>query len=361
MLRQCIIESQKFNSYLHFPKHSCITTLKTPTPHISCLAVHNTFLYAASINEIYVFDLSNYTHIDTFTTNDPSSGFIKSIVFHNAKIFTAHQDCKIRVWQISHSKHHHLVSTLPTLKDRFRHFVLPRNYVSVRRHKKRLWIEHWDTVSGLAVHGGLMYSVSWDKSFKIWNVENNRCLESVLAHQDAVNAVAVSDNGTVYTGCADGLIRVWKKVGKERKHSLITTLDKHKSTLNALALNGDGSVLFSGGCDSIMVWERKEVNENEHQMVFAEALGDHAGAILCMLTVDDLLVSGSSDRTVRIWQKGKKNGYSCVVVLEGHERPVKSLVAVAGEGGYNNGSSSLSICSGSLDGEIKVWEVSTQT
>lgn len=60
-------------------------------------------------------------------------GFIKSIAFHKAKIFTAHQDCKIRVWQISHSKQHHLISTLPTLKDRFRHFVFPRNYVSVRR------------------------------------------------------------------------------------------------------------------------------------------------------------------------------------------------------------------------------------
>ncbi|XP_021691003.2 protein JINGUBANG-like [Hevea brasiliensis] len=358
------MDSHMLNDSLQFSKHSCICiiTLKTPKPHISCLSIHNTLLYAASINEINVFDLSNYTHIDKFAANDPSSGFIKSIAFHNNKVFTAHQDCKIRVWQISPCKEHHLLCTLPTVKDRFRHFLLPRNYVNVRRHKKRLWIEHWDTVSGLAVHGMLIYSVSWDKSFKIWNVENNRCLESVLAHQDAVNTVVVSDNGTVYTGSADGLIRVWKKVGKERKHSLVYTLEKHKSTINALALNGDGSVLFSGGCDrSIMVWERKEVDENEHQMVFAEALWGHAGAILCLMTGEHWLVSGSSDRTVRIWQKGKMEGYSCMVVLEGHERPVKSLVAVAGGGAYNNGGSSLSICSGSLDGEIKVWKVSAET
>ncbi|KAF2282878.1 hypothetical protein GH714_043362 [Hevea brasiliensis] len=318
------MDSHMLNDSLQFSKHSCICiiTLKTPKPHISCLSIHNTLLYAASINEINVFDLSNYTHIDKFAANDPSSGFIKSIAFHNNKVFTAHQDCKIRVWQISPCKEHHLLCTLPTVKDRFRHFLLPRNYVNVRRHKKRLWIEHWDTVSGLAVHGMLIYSVSWDKSFKIWNVENNRCLESVLAHQDAVNTVVVSDNGTVYTGSADGLIRVWKKVGKERKHSLAYTLEKHKSTINALALNG---------------------------------------AILCLMTGEHWLVSGSSDRTVRIWQKGKMEGYSCMVVLEGHERPVKSLVAVAGGGAYNNGGSSLSICSGSLDGEIKVWKVSAET
>ncbi|KAF2314137.1 hypothetical protein GH714_023644 [Hevea brasiliensis] len=316
------MDSHMLNDSLQFSKHSCICiiTLKTPKPHISCLSIHNTLLYAASINEINVFDLSNYTHIDKFAANDPSSGFIKSIAFHNNKVFTAHQDCKIRVWQISPCKEHHLLCTLPTVKDRFRHFLLPRNYVNVRRHKKRLWIEHWDTVSGLAVHGMLIYSVSWDKSFKIWNVENNRCLESVLAHQDAVNTVVVSDNGTVYT------------------------------------------VLFSGGCDrSIMVWERKEVDENEHQMVFAEALWVMQGQYYACMTGEHWLVSGSSDRTVRIWQKGKMEGYSCMVVLEGHERPVKSLVAVAGGGAYNNGGSSLSICSGSLDGEIKVWKVSAET
>lgn len=207
------------------------------------------------------------------------------------------------------------------------------------------------------MHGGLLYSVSWDKSFKTWNVENNRCLESISsAHQDAVNTLVVCENGTVYTGCADGLIRVWEKVGKEKHHSLVATLEKHKPTVNALALNGDGSMLFSGGCDSITVWERKG---NEHQMVFVEALRGHAGPILCMVTVDHLLVSGSSDRTVRIWQKGKRHGYNCVVVLEGHEQPVKSVVAVAGRDEYENGGSSLSICSGSLDGEIKVWEVRT--
>ncbi|KDP31001.1 hypothetical protein JCGZ_11377 [Jatropha curcas] len=342
------------------PKYNCLTTLKTPTPQqITCLALHNNFLYAASINEINVFDLSTYTQIDTFSTNDPTSGSIKSIAFHNTKIFTAHQDCKIRVWQISqYSKEHQLLSTLPTVKDRLRHFMLPRNYINVRRHRKRLWIEHWDAVSGLAVHGGLIYSVSWDKSFKIWNVKNNRCLESLLAHQDAVNTLAVSDNGTVYTGSADGFIRVWEKVGDKRKHSLVTTLKKHKSTVNALALNGDGSVLFSGGCDrSIMVWERKEVDDNAHQMVFVEALRGHEGPILCLTNVDHLLVSGSSDRTIRIWEHGKKSGYCCMVVLEGHERPVKSVVAVR-RSGCNNGSSMLSICSGSLDGEIKEWEVS---
>ncbi|EOY22307.1 Transducin/WD40 repeat-like superfamily protein [Theobroma cacao] len=350
------------SSQLHvFPlqtlKHRCLAALKTRSPHISCLAVRDNLLYAAAINEINVFDLSNHSPVDSFN-DDPTSGFVKSIAFNKTKIFTAHQDGKIRIWEITLSKKHQLLTTLPTVKDRFLHFILPKNYVNVRRHKKRLWIEHWDTVSGLVIlnQKELMYSVSWDKSFKIWNVNNRRCLESVKAHEDAVNTLVVSDNGTVYTGSADGLISVWERANKERRHSLVATLDKHKSTVNALALNADGSVLFSGGCDrSIMVWEKKGENNAENDHVgFVEALWGHSGPILCLINVGDLFVSGSSDRTVRVWQRGKEGGFHCSIVLEGHEKPVKSLVAVA-RGVFEG---VFTFCSGSLDREIRVWEIS---
>ncbi|KAA8540739.1 hypothetical protein F0562_024342 [Nyssa sinensis] len=327
--------------------HLCISSFKTLNSQISCLAVHNNTLYAASINEINVFDLTNYALIDTFSCNDSTSGLIKSIAFCGQKIFTAHQDRKIRVWQVTvtgSSKRHRLVSTLPTVKDRLRRCISPKNYVQVRRHKKQLWIEHADAISDLAVNQGLMYSVSWDKSLKIWRMSDLRCLESVRAHEDAVNAVAVSVAGTVYTASADGMIKVWERTDGERRHALMSTLDKHKSTVNALALSDDGSLLFSGGVDRlILVWEK--VDSPDHMFV-RWSLKGHKAAVLCLIYVDELLVSGSSDRTVRVWQRVVEGGYCCLTVLEGHERPVKSLVAVLG-----GVSGSFSVCSGSLDGD----------
>ncbi|KAG6686371.1 hypothetical protein I3842_11G013900 [Carya illinoinensis] len=337
-------------------KHHCVTTLKTLHSHVSCLAVNNNnLLYAASACIVIVFDLSNHTHIDTF--NDyPSSGSVKSIAFNDTKIFTAHQDSKIRVWRIAQPRRHHLLYTLPTFKERLYRSLVPKNYVHVRRHKKRLWIEHCDAVSGLVVNEDLMYSASWDKSFKIWNISENRCLESVKAHEDAVNAIAVSGNGTVYTASADGCIRVWERDDTLRKHALVRTLEKHRSSVNALVVNGDGRVLFSGGSDlSIFVWEKKN-NNNADSVVFVEALWGHTSAILCLINVEDLLASGSSDRTVRIWQRGEDSGYRCMVVMEGHEKPVKSLAAVVRPAGASN--RVVSVCSGSLDGEIKIWEIS---
>lgn len=267
-------------------------------------------------------------------------------------MFTAHQDCKISVWEITPSKRHKLLTTLPTVSDRLRRFALPKNYVSIRRHVKRLWIQHADAVTGIAVNNGLVYSVSWDKTLKIWRDSNLRCLESVKAHEDAVSAVAVSNDGTVYTGSADRRIRVWAKPLGEKRHVLVATLEKHKSAVNALALNDDGSVLFSGACDrSILVWERED---SANHMAVTGALRGHGKAILCLFNVGDLLLSGSADRTVRMWKRGEDGSYCCLGVLEGHAKPVKSLVAVTDSGA--NGV--VSVISGTLDGVVKVWQVS---
>ena len=167
-----------------------------------------------------------------------------------------------------------------------------------------------------------------------------------------MNAVTVSEDGTVYTGSADRRIRVWAKPFGEKRHALVTTLEKHKSAVNALALNDDGSVLFSGACDrSILVWERED---SANHMAVTGALRGHRKAILCLINVSDLLFSGSADCTVRIWQRRLDGRYCCLAVLDGLQKPVKSLAAVSDD--KSNGV--VSVFGGSLDGEIKVWQVS---
>lgn len=209
-----------------------------------------------------------------------------------------------------------------------------------------------------------MYSVSWDKSFKIWDLSSGyyRCLESLNAHDDAINAVVVSDDGTVYTASADGCIKAWKIDHKVKRYSLVSSVGKQKPTVNALAMNGDGTVLFSGGSDgTICRWENNNKCE-EKNVVLMETLRGHSGAILCLVNVNELLASGSADHTVRIWQRERRDGggYCCRGVLEGHEKPVKSLVVISGGGEEDDKSEGdvvVTLFSGSLDGEIKVWEV----
>lgn len=341
--------------------HHLLYTLSPPCLlPITCLAPHGNLLYAACGHEIHIYDASNastggeISHIDAFNIRASSSGSVKSVAFCGGQVFTAHQDAKIRVWQAAADGRHGLVATLPTLGDRLRRFMFPKNYVTVHRHQKQLWIEHADAVSALAANDGLVYSVSWDKTLKAWSSgsdsgSNLRCLDSVRAHHDAINAVVVATDGTVYTGSADRRIRVWARQTGEERHSLVATLEKHRSAVNALALTGDGSVLFSGACDrSILVWERED---SANHMVVTGALRGHAKAILCLINISDLLLSGSADRTVRIWRQGAEGRYCCLAVLQGHRKPVKSLAAVSGGDGL------VTVFSGSLDGEIRAWRV----
>ncbi|XP_047940347.1 protein JINGUBANG-like [Salvia hispanica] len=334
--------------------HFCISSTKAAAAHISCLAVHGGLLYAVTMKGISVFDPANLALVETFGSG---SGWAKSIAFTSGKIFTAHQDCKIRVWtqSISPKLKHQQISTLPTLKDRFHNCLSAKNYVKVRRNKRRLWIQHADAVSGLAVDAdrGEIYSISWDKSFKTWKTTSDMpCVDSVnSAHSDAVNAVAVA-GGTVYTGSADGQIKVWRAASDGRNRRLSATLSKHKSSVNALAVRPDGAGLVSGGGDGvILVWERRDMD-----LLVACCLKGHKGAVLSLACVGDLVISGSSDGRVRIWKYGKGFGYRgcCVAVMEGHCKPVKSVVVVEDEGLDGQG---FSVISGSIDGEIRVWRV----
>ncbi|WOL01357.1 hypothetical protein Cni_G10073 [Canna indica] len=353
----------------------CLSSLKPLRSSAAALAVSaaSSLLYSASVSEITVFDLATVNPVETFAAV-PSAGSVKSVALSpDSKLFTAHQDGRIRVWRrSSRSGQHRLEATLPTAADRLLRLPLPGNYVAVRRHKKLLWIEHADAVSAVAARGDLLYSVSWDKTLKVWRAAGGlRCLESVPAHEDAVNAVAVAGDGMVYTGSADGKIRVWARSpsedgrghGRRRRHGLVATLERHRSAVNALALSDDGAVLYSGACDrSILVWEREESADH---MAVAGALRGHGKAILCLACVGDVLFSGSSDRTVRIWRKeGEGKGYSCLGVMEGHATGVRSLVAVrlpaAAEAALPESEEmeeEYRVCSGSMDGEVKVWRV----
>lgn len=377
------VPSLNHHHHLHTPNstvyHHCLTTLKGHTSsYISSLTLSGKFLYTGSSdreirswNRIPENSSNNNNNSNTVLTGN---GAVKSLVIQSNKLFSAHQDHKIRVWKIStnnnndndHDQKYTHVATLPTLGDRASKILIPKNQVQIRRHKKCTWVHHVDTVSALALSrdGTLLYSVSWDRTLKIWKTKDFTCLESLAnAHDDAINAVAVSYDGCVYTGSADKKIKVWKKFAGEKKHTLIETLEKHNSGVNALALSSDENVVYSGACDrAILVWEKKEGDDGKMGVV--GALRGHTKSILCLSVVADLVCSGSADTTIRIWRGCvDSHEYSCLAVLEGHRASIKCISAVVDCNNNNNNTSqseallSFLVYSGGLDCDIKAWQI----
>lgn len=173
----------------------------------------------------------------------------------------------------------------------------------------------------------------------------------------------MAQDGHVYTGSADKKIKVWRKSSPEKKHSLVATLEKHNSGINALAVGNGGAVLYSGACDrSILVWERERKDGGGGggaAVAVVGALRGHTKSILCLAVAADIVCSGSADKTVRIW-RGVERCYSCLAVLAGHGGPVKCLTVARDfvDGRKDETISKYVLYSGSLDGDIKVWQIS---
>ncbi|KAJ8536387.1 hypothetical protein K7X08_034788 [Anisodus acutangulus] len=352
---------QSFNLGTH---HQCIATLEGQNTYTSSLVLAGKYLITGSSNkEICMLEQKSLTStvdaiIDTVIAG---KGAVKSLVILADKVFSAHQDHKIRVWRIENHnsvtpKIVHL-STLPLLSDRALKFMIPKNHVQIRRHKKSTWVHHVDTVSALALSNdeSFLYSVSWDRTLKIWRTNDFKCLESIAnAHDDAINALEISQDGDVFTGSADKTIKIWRKGFEEKKHSLVCTLEKHKSGVNALAVGTNTHfVLYSGACDrSILVWEKDEGGD----MVLVGALRGHKNSILCLAVVADLVCSGSADKTVRVW-RGIERCYSCLSVIQGHSGPVKCLTVTSDQQIPSDTTSCYILYTASLDGETKVWKL----
>ncbi|MFS7902237.1 putative transcription factor WD40-like family [Helianthus anomalus] len=346
--------------------HHSLFTIHPNSSHILSLTLAGNHLYTGSSNShIHRWPRHTTSDDDEFVSVRCSSAVKCLQMLSDDVVVSGHQDHRIRVWKISEMGIK-IVASLPTLKDRLSKVLFAKNYVTIRRHKKLIWIHHNDAVSSLAVSGdkSLIYSGSWDRSFKVWRSSDFKCLESVTnAHDDAINSIVLSGEGFVYTGSADKKIKVWRFNQRNRKHDLIDSLVHHKSTVNALAYDDNLSVLISGACSGVMIASERNFSGGGHMAVVGALMG-HRKAILCVRVVGELVCSGSADKTVRLWRRVAGKSYSCLGVLEGHGGPVKCLaVAVENEGdGDSDGDDDgdgreYMVYSGGLDGDIKAWKV----
>uniref|UniRef100_A0A7N0T2V4 Uncharacterized protein n=1 Tax=Kalanchoe fedtschenkoi TaxID=63787 RepID=A0A7N0T2V4_KALFE len=319
---------------------------------VSCIALCGEFVLSASQGkDIIVWQQPDLKQFTKFGQGD---GSVKALVAVGNKVFTAHQDSRIRVWKVSKRSENvlRLVDTLPTTKDYLGKFMKQSNYVHTRRSHKRLWIEHADSISCLAVYSGFIYSGSWDKTMKVWRLSDLKCLESIKAHDDAINALAPS-KGTVYSSSADGKIKAWGR-DKNNKHVLKGILEGHKDvSFNAVVVSDDGRMVFGGGSDGfVMGWEANR-DFDSWKLVFK--LRAHQMAVLCLCLIgDEFLCSGSADKSIAIWKKEahSSKGFSKVGAINGHEGPVKCLQA-----SQDNIGDGVMLYSGSLDRTLRVWWV----
>ncbi|KAH6811859.1 Transducin/WD40 repeat-like superfamily protein [Perilla frutescens var. frutescens] len=341
------------------PDQGLIRSLFREEGHVYSLTAAGNFLYTGSESK----NVRVWKNFKEFSGFKSTSGMVKAIVVFNEKIFTGHQDGKIRVWTFLDDKRgrYNRVGNLPETKHLLLKSLSPRNYVEVRRKRYAPWIKHYDTVSCMNVDAdhGLLYSGSWDKTLKIWRISDSKCLESIPAHDDAVNSAVLSSDGMVFTGSADGTVKAWRRefVGKRTEHFLVEILLKQDHAVTALVASP--AAVYAGSSDGLVrFWEVEK-----RFMAYGGVMRGHKMAVLCLVVAGNLVMSGSADKSICVWRRGGGGQHECAVVLTGHGGPVKCLaveketLAEEEEEEEEEGQRRWIVYSGSLDKSVKIWRV----
>ena len=320
------------------------------------------------------------------------SGLVKAIVVAaDGRIFTGHQDGKVRVWRADGDAGgypavvHRRVGSLPPLGNLLVSSVNPSSYVlSPRggggrgrgRQRRAVWLRHSDAVSSLSLDegAGMLYSASWDRTFKAWRVSDYRCLESVPAHDDAVNTVAAAGfGGLVLTGSADGTVKVWRREmaagGDRTRHVLERVLrEVGDGAVTAIVACPEARAVYVGSSDGLVTcwrWGLDDVDGSEPPRL-AGVLAGHGTGVLCLAVSGRVVVSGSADGTLCVWRRDEdedeRAGHARLAVLAGHTGPVKCVAVAADDDDcYDaDGERRFVVYSGSLDRSVKVWRLSEE-
>lgn len=323
--------------------------------HIYSLAASKDLLYTGSESK----SIRVWKDQKEFAGFKSNSGFVKAIIIAGERIFSGHQDGKIRIWKPSEKdpSFHKRVGTMPTFKAKIKSSFNPNNYIEDRRHRNAIWFMHTDAISCLALSEdkSLLYSASWDKTVKVWRIVDSKCLESIHAHDDAVNSIVAACDGYVFTGSADGTVKVWRRQmqGKKTKHLLTQTLLNQECAVTALAVDPSAKYLYCGSSDGLVnFWECGTF------LCHGGVLRGHKLAVLCVAAAGELVFTGSADTNICVWRRDGGE-HVCLSVLTEHSGPVKCL-AVEEERGPNwrgSGGRHYTVYSGSIDKSVKIWKV----
>ena len=172
-------------------------------------------------------------------------------------------------------------------------------------------IKLWNVQTGqlrqtLEGHSGPVYSValspdgqnlasgSGDRTIKLWNAQTGALRYTLEEHGDAVRAVAFSLDGQQFASASwDNTVRIWNVQTGE----LVHTLQGHRDRVVAVTFLADGQIASASLDRTLKIWDAQTGQ-------LRQTLSGHSDWVVAVAAgaSDNLLVSGSKDKTIRLWQ-----------------------------------------------------------
>ena len=202
---------------------------------------------------------------------------------------------------------------------------------------------HFDSMNALVYSpdGQRMISTADDGKVKVWDSQSGFCVVTFTEHSSSVTACDFARRGNVlFTSSLDGSVRAWDLI---RYRNFRTFTAPSRLSFSSVAVDSSGEIVCAGSSDSfeIYIW-----SVQTGQLL--DQLSGHEGPVssIAFSTAGDILVSGSWDRTVRIWSIFGRSQTSEPLQLQA------DVLAVAIR------PDSKQLAASTLDGQLTFWSIS---
>ena len=190
---------------------------------------------------------------------------------------------------------------------------------------------------------GQLASGADDGRIKIFDISSSNCLITFIEHTAKVTGLqyALNKSNVLVSSSLDGTIRAYDLI-KYKNFRIMTT--PKQTQLICCSVDYSGEIVAAGSLDTynIFVWSLKTGD-------LIDVLNGHTGPVSCLAFshINDILISGSWDNTVKMWELYTKKGIS-----ETYEHNSK-ITAIA------LSPNDKEVAVSTLNGELYTWDIET--
>ncbi|PZV11636.1 MAG: hypothetical protein DCF22_14055 [Leptolyngbya sp.] len=223
--------------------------------------------------------------------------------------------------------------------------------------------QHWVRAISISPDGQQLASGSFDQTIKLWDVATGNCFATLTGHHKPVTSVAFSADGkTLASGSYDQTVKLWSL----RDRQCLQTLQKHRNFVWSVAFHPTQPLLASGGEDyTARLWDLQtkqctKTLQGHSNSIYTICLANPGGNALN--SNYQLLASGHEDQTIKLWDFNQQtlsatSNPQPFRVLRGHTGRIFSI-AFAPQPDAHRSTDQL-LASGSGDRTIKLWNSHT--